>query len=337
MSIKIDKKRIQELSSYISRLKPTIERKKPIVSPYTVKQSGPLTLKDMSNAVKAISQYAKPAVEEKPKIDTSKFVEVKPEPKVPEVSNLISRSELRNLIQSLIIQPKDGKTPTRDEIISIIRDYIVQPRDGIDGKDGETPTEEELLSLILPLIPKVKDGKTPIAGVDFKVPDPETPQGIVDKINTLKNAIDPSTIKDYKASTPLSDIIPAVIKELKTGKNRLAAKDITDLPLKQFNMNDQRWHGGGLSTVIHDTTLTGDGTTASPLSVVPSGSTGYQQIISGIVDGSNRVFGFTSAPNAIVVDGVSMQKTAVDGTVNWTGTTTITLTVAPNFDIYAVA
>lgn len=56
----------------------------------------------------------------------------------------------------------------------------------------------------------------------------------------------------------------------------------------------------------------------------------------GTVDGSNTIFVFASAPNLIVVDGVPKQKVQSDGTVNWTGTTTVTLTVAPNYDIYAL-
>ncbi len=67
-----------------------------------------------------------------------------------------------------------------------------------------------------------------------------------------------------------------------------------------------------------------------------SSSGGFQQP-TGTVDGSNTVFTWTTAPQVIVVDqGRPMQKTSSDGTVNWTGTTTTTLTIAPNFDIYAV-
>ena len=55
----------------------------------------------------------------------------------------------------------------------------------------------------------------------------------------------------------------------------------------------------------------------------------------GNVDGVNTVFAFAVAPQLIVVDqGRTMQKVSSDGTVNWTGTTTVTLSVAPNFDIY---
>lgn len=69
-----------------------------------------------------------------------------------------------------------------------------------------------------------------------------------------------------------------------------------------------------------------------------SGSTGFQAPTSGPVDGSNKIFVFATAPNAVCVDGGRvMQKTNTDLTANWTGTTTITLAVAPNFDIFALA
>ncbi len=57
----------------------------------------------------------------------------------------------------------------------------------------------------------------------------------------------------------------------------------------------------------------------------------------GAVDGVNTIFVFTSAPSLIGVDqGRIMQKTSSDGSTNWTGTTTVTLTVAPTFDIYGL-
>lgn len=57
----------------------------------------------------------------------------------------------------------------------------------------------------------------------------------------------------------------------------------------------------------------------------------------GTVDGSNTSFTFTSAPSVIVVDqGRSMQKTSSDGTSNWSGTTSVTLVIAPTFDIFGL-
>lgn len=67
-------------------------------------------------------------------------------------------------------------------------------------------------------------------------------------------------------------------------------------------------------------------------------SSGFQQPTSGAVNGSNATFVWASAPNVIVVDqGRTMQQVSSDGTVNWTGTTTTVLTIAPNFDIFATA
>lgn len=66
-------------------------------------------------------------------------------------------------------------------------------------------------------------------------------------------------------------------------------------------------------------------------------SSGGGSILSatGSVNGSNKVFVFSRAPSMIVVDqGRPMQKVSSDGTVNWTGTTTVTLDVAPNSDIF---
>lgn len=68
-----------------------------------------------------------------------------------------------------------------------------------------------------------------------------------------------------------------------------------------------------------------------------SSGTGFQ-VPTGTVNGVNTVFTFTTAPNAIVVDGGrAMQKVSSDGSVNWTGTLVITLTIAPVFDIFGVA
>lgn len=59
--------------------------------------------------------------------------------------------------------------------------------------------------------------------------------------------------------------------------------------------------------------------------------------ISGAVNGTNQTFVFAVAPTAIVVDqGRTMQKVSSDGTVNWTGTTTVVLAVAPVSDIFAL-
>lgn len=91
----------------------------------------------------------------------------------------------------------------------------------------------------------------------------------------------------------------------------------------------QRVRGGTNVTVTSD----GNG------GVVVNSSGGGFTIMTptaGAVDESNRVFTFTAAPQVVVLDnGNQMNQVSADGTVNWTGTTTITLAQAPNFNIYA--
>ena len=62
----------------------------------------------------------------------------------------------------------------------------------------------------------------------------------------------------------------------------------------------------------------------------------FQQPLTGSVNGNNKVYTWTYAPNVICVDGGIIQKTSSDGTSNWTGTTTTTFNIiTPNFDIFS--
>lgn len=66
-----------------------------------------------------------------------------------------------------------------------------------------------------------------------------------------------------------------------------------------------------------------------------SGSSFSVQVPTGAVNGTNTAFTFVTAPSIIVLDnGNPMNKVSSDGTVNWTGTTSIVLNQAPNFNIY---
>ena len=68
------------------------------------------------------------------------------------------------------------------------------------------------------------------------------------------------------------------------------------------------------------------------------GSSGFQQPLSGAVNGINQTYTWATAPNVLSVDnGRVIQKVSSDGTINWTGTTTTVLSIAPNNDICAIA
>ncbi len=147
--------------------------------------------------------------------------------------------------------------------------------------------------------------------------------------------------------------VTKIIKEL----------DKEELQRLMYEFLSRNWNGGGNANrneqinsvnVLRPFTdinwITGSGITMNAvpnqttkytdITVTATGGTGgFQQPTSGVVDGSNQVFTWTTAPTVIVVDqGRAMQKVSSDGSVNWVAVgTTTTLTVAPNFDIFASA
>ena len=64
------------------------------------------------------------------------------------------------------------------------------------------------------------------------------------------------------------------------------------------------------------------------------GGSGYQTPTSGVL--GQNTFVWTTAPSSIVIDGATYQQTQLDGTVNWTGTTTTVLSIAPQYAVFAV-
>jgi len=110
-------------------------------------------------------------------------------------------------------------------------------KDGIDGKDGKTIIGKD-----------GKDGRDGIGkdGKDGRDGIEIEPKEIVSKLKTLKGA----------DRLPLSAI----------NENELLMK-IGSTVGKKINTLDERWHGGGLTKVATDTTLSGDGTPDNPLHV----------------------------------------------------------------------
>ncbi len=238
----------------------------------------------------------------------------------PETLRILEQRQQTKLLKD-IANKKPSMEDTFSQILSLLKG---EP--GVDGRDGI-------------------DGYTPVKGVDyFDGVDGKNgvdgqngrngKDGITPSKTELLNIITPLIPKalegikgqDGKDTSPLEVI--TTIKNLKGKDAEDFAKSIGSMidisqirNAQSFMFNGKRikfeelMHGGGSSSSI---------------------SSGYQ-VPTGVVNGINTVFTFTTAPSAIVVDGVSMRKVATDGTINWTGTNVITLAVAPNFDIYAVA
>lgn len=92
----------------------------------------------------------------------------------------------------------------------------------------------------------------------------------------------------------------------------------------------------GTVTSLTTTGTSGAATLINGVLNIPqySGGAGFTvQIPTGSLN--QGTFVFTTAPQVIVLDNATiMNKVSSDGTVNWTGTTTVVLNQAPNFNIY---
>lgn len=247
--------------------------------------------------------------------------------------------QLIELIKPLIPnlrQPEDGHTPTDEELLILIRPLIPAV------KDGETPSDTRLLSLIRPLIPEinkeaiVKDASSVVIKEVIKLfPDKDTADEIIDKIQSVKKAWIPIDAIDGDFNTRVSR--PA---------NNFYNKridDLIDVDLSGLTVTNGKYvlgsgSGGGVSSIVAGTNITISPTNGLGAVTINStgGGSGYQ-VATGTVNGSNTSFTFASAPNVIVADFVIMRNTeTVSGTTNWSGTTSVTMAVAPTDHIYAI-
>ncbi len=141
------------------------------------------------------------------------------------------------------IKGEDYFTPADIEEIKVGIKEEVTPVKGVDYFDGEDGKDGK--SIMGP------QGETGMAGRDGS---PDAPLEIANKLNTLDEVLRVETIIGHK------ELLSPLNKRIDDLSNTLNAK----------GKIDQRWHGGGLTQVSHDTTLTGSGTPSSPLSVVGS-------------------------------------------------------------------
>lgn len=177
---------------------------------------------------------------------------------IPNVDRVLSKLKVKQPIYG-----KDWKL-TREEIETIAekikpiagRDFVA-PK---DGKDAEIT--DELISRIAKMVQdtvvdgekgdKGDRGEDGIDGIDGSPDDPEV---IVDKLNMTEGGVDWKVLKNFD-SLVNQDTLKRAIQTLENQTRYLLQKN-----------------SGGLTVVAHDSTLTGDGTSGNPLSVVSTGGT----------------------------------------------------------------
>lgn len=174
----------------------------------------------------------------------------------PEIASALEQQETNDLLSVLSTIVKNTQT-VKLEGASLKGD---KGDKGDIGQKGEPGDQGEQGEQGIQGIQGVRGyrGESGIDGKDGKDGSPDTPENIAAKINTLEGLIELKTLKGVDSIlSPYEKRIGSLEKS-----NALNPKG----PI------DQRFRGGGLSSVSHDSTLTGLGTVASPLSVASSGS-----------------------------------------------------------------
>lgn len=195
---------------------------------------------------------------------------------------------------------------TPQELDQVIRLILKQatPKKGVDYTDGANGSDYVL----------TKNDKREIAGL-ISVPVVEK---VIEKTETVKEvlpkSIDVSMIKgaiskkDFESTT----------KKIEDGMARVDGR---------IKLIDQRWHGGGLSRVSHDSTLSGSGTAADPLKVISGGGL-TEIVVSGTINDVNVTFTSVTQPNYLVINGSWFKPSGGSTTWTWiTGTITLSTPV----------
>lgn len=186
-----------------------------------------------------------------------------------------------------------GKDSRPEDVAKVLKDdrEFTNKIKGEKGDAGETPDITKVAEYVTAMIkiPEVKsgkNGKTPKRGVDYFTEDDE--QRIIKKVH--------DKIKDTKVDDQDYSSFVEKIRKLPDDK-KLKTGDISGLEQTMQAFRHQLangyLHGGGLSTVSHDVSLTGDGTPNNPLSVVGSSA---NLIDNEIVSGSGKSFTLANTP-----------------------------------------
>lgn len=273
-------------------------------------------------------------------------------------------------LDSFILSPLQQDDISVEDIVKKLRGRPGE--DGDDGKDGVDSDPEEVASILYePILEdlgeELRNDADFLKKVTPKISKPETIDivEIAERVTRLVPQTDEKKLlKKFLSEVPKAEKIEPetadqVVRKInkadvKINKSQIKGFDIIESEAKSANSKIQKYLLMGGSTLVKlqsngvplgdfstlnfvNGTITNTSGTANYTSTGGAGGSGYQATLSGSL--GQAVFTWTTAPNVITIDGTSYQKVQKDGTVMWTGTTTTTLTGAPqpNFDIFSPA
>ena len=259
---------------------------------------------------------------------------------------------------------KKGEVSILEEISSVY-EQIDQFQERIDTFSRTINDSLVHLVRMVETVKKMKgeDGYTPIKGVDYKdgenyVLKPSDLDAIAKKVNVpvVEKVIEKTTEVVVKEQ-PI--VKTEIVKETtidKSDSGEEIVSKINELPIEADKQIDAKhikglpiFNGSGgrpalqvLSSGVKVGTKTIELNFVGPTVTDTNGritvTTGSGKLTAtGTVDGSNTSFTFSSAPSIIFVDdGAPLQQIDQNGDVNWTGTTSVTLTNAPTRSIFGL-
>ena len=172
-------------------------------------------------------------------------------------------SDIKSTVDSKITEIKTASNEIKDAKEEIIENIqkIKKGEDGKPGKNAENIDEKKLIDKIIKQLPTPLDEKTLTKKILAKVPSSKASLKVIQE----NIEIDPMSVIDK---------IMALPKE-KLAKFQLNTNNISGLSQTMSAFQSQLGrgylHGGGMSKVITDSTLTGDGTKEKPLHAVGDG------------------------------------------------------------------
>lgn len=216
--------------------------------------------------------------------------------------------------QKLELKGEKGDKPTRgvdyftSKDVEAIANYIkiglkeeVTPRRGVDYFDGNDADEDKIIEVLTERMPKFLPSADEIAS---RV-KPAQPLA-VDIDSVVKRVL--SELPEPKFPT-----IDEIVKEIKS-KRLIELRDIKgarlDSPKGTMNMNDQRWHGGGFTSLngllVAGTgiSITGLGTIASPYIISATSTGGITSINADTTAAQILAIGTAGTDFALVDNGV---------------------------------
>lgn len=286
----------------------------------STKQTMAEFVKAFELAVEYVGQMKAENAEERAAIDTLIANALSKALEAPTTRLLASNAQEWAKIQQKVSQLRNGHDG-RDGSNGI------NGRDGVDGKNGIDG----------------RDGKDGVDGKDA-VYEELQPDQVVDKVNSSNKIIQQDRIEGL---TEIKNMAIANSMPVTTSFfNGLRAKNLTITGATARQSGDtvtltvSGSGGGQVNSVVAGTGISVDSTDPANPIVSVTGGASFAVLLptAGAVNGTNKVFTFSTAPQVVVVDnGSTMNKTNItpDLTQNWTGTTTITLQVAPTSNIFA--